>query len=135
MGDGSEDREAELARREADLGRREAAVTAREHALAERMEAAEAILAAADERDARADLRDATADQRERELDRARLLDQTDAVGYGGDWPERRAAGLDRMHSKEDRAASHDDRIQLTEGPEEPEEPEDVTGPGRPAPS
>ena len=79
------------------------------------MAAAEEILAAADERDAIADARDAAADKRENDLDRARLLAPPDTYGYGDDWPERRNAGLDRAHSKDDRAASHDDRIHLTQ--------------------
>ena len=45
------------------------------------------------------------------------MLDADDAH-YGDDWPERRNAGQDRWSSKGDRAASHDDRIQLTEGPD-----------------
>jgi hypothetical protein len=109
-------READLRRREADVDRREADVAAREVALARRMESAEAVLAAADERDAVADARDVAADRRERELDRAHLLAPPDSYGYGDDWPERRAAGLDREHAKGDRQASHVDRITLTEG-------------------
>ena len=44
------------------------------------------------------------------------MLAPRDDVGYGDDWPERRNAALDRRSSKADRAASHDDRIQLAEG-------------------
>jgi hypothetical protein len=33
---------------------------------------------------------------------------------YGTHWPERRNAGSDRAHSKDDRKASHADRIALT---------------------
>ena len=105
-------------RREADLARREAEVTAREAALAERMESAKGILEAADERDLRADARDAAADKRERDLDLHRMLGSQD-VQYGEDWEARRQAGLDRLFSKGDREASHDDRVQLTEGPVE----------------
>ncbi|KQV72780.1 hypothetical protein ASC64_19225 [Nocardioides sp. Root122] len=83
-------------------------MTAREAALAKRMEEAQAILAAAD--------RDAAADERERDLDRAKMVAPPDAGDYGHDWPERRCAAADREHSKDDRAASHDDRIHLTEG-------------------
>jgi hypothetical protein len=104
-----------------DLERREAEVTAREAALEERREAAGAILAAADERDSVSDARDAAADKREHDLDLAEFLAPTDKTGYGGSWPERRNAALDRAHSKDDRVASHDDRGALTEGPAEPE--------------
>jgi uncharacterized protein (DUF3084 family) len=109
--------------REDDLERREADVTAREAALAERSETAQAILDAADERDASADTRDAAADEREKDLDRAELLAPPDKLGYGGDWPERRNASLDRGHAKDDRTASHGDRIALTEGHVEDDEP------------
>lgn len=108
-----------------DLERREARVSAREAALDERMEAAEAILAAADERDAISDARDVAADKREHDLDLAEFLSPKDKAGYGGDWPERRNAALDRAHSKGDRTASHEDRDALTESPEDPEDPED----------
>lgn len=107
-GQGSREREAELERREAEVSAREAAV-------AERTEAAQAILAAADVRDATSDARDAAADKRENDLDCAELLAPTDEYGYGGDWPERRNAALDRGHAKDDRTASHDDRIALIE--------------------
>jgi hypothetical protein len=116
-------READLRRREADLDRREAAVAAREAALARRTEAAHGVLAAADERDAVADARDVAADRREMELDRAQLLAPPDGRRYGDDWPERRAAGLDREFSKDDRQASHVDRITLTEGLDAPDAP------------
>ena len=106
---------------QAALGRREAAVAAREAALARHVEAAQAILAAADERDALADARDAAADKRERDLDLSELLASADHRGYGDDWPERRNAGLDRTHAKENRAASHEDRLALTEGRAEDE--------------
>ena len=101
--------------READLERRETEVVAREAALAERGEAADEILDAADERDAIADARDALADKRETDHDLAELLDPSDGHGYGGDWPERRNAALDRAQAKQDRASSHDDRIALSE--------------------
>jgi hypothetical protein len=79
-------------------------------------------LAAANERDAVADARDVAADQRENDLDRQTLLAPPEVTGYGKDWPERRHAGMDRAHSKDDRKASHDDRIHLTEGldPDQP---------------
>lgn len=102
--------------READLERREREVAAREAALDERLEAAKAILTAADARDATADTRDDAADKRETDLDRAQLLDPLGERAYGSDWPERRNAGLDREHAKEDRTASHADRVGLTEG-------------------
>ncbi len=101
--------------READLERREDAVAAREAALAERVEAAQEIVGAADERDAAADIRDEAASQRENDLDLAQLLAPEDEYGYGGDWPERRNANLDRGYAKDDRKASHSDRLALTE--------------------
>jgi hypothetical protein len=101
--------------READLEQRENAVTAREEALAERMDAAKVVLDAAEERDTDADARDGVADRRESDLDLAQLLTTDDKHGYGGDWAERRNANLDRVHAKDDRKASHDDRIALTE--------------------
>jgi hypothetical protein len=90
-------------------------VRTREAFLGRRMTAAEEILAAADERDAAGDARDTAADNRENDSDRAKLVAPPETYGYGDDWPERRNAGLDRVHSKDDRAASHDDRIHLTQ--------------------
>ena len=101
--------------READLERRQDAVAAREAALAERMEAAQEIVEAAEQRDAAADIRDDAASKRENDLDLAQLLAPEDEYGYGGDWPERRNANLDRGHAKDDRKASHNDRLALTE--------------------
>ena len=105
----------EAEEREADLERREAEVAAREDALAERGEATEAIPDAADKRDATADARDVAADKREDDHDLAQLLSPDNEHGYGGDWPERRNAALDRGQSKGDRTSSHDDRMALTE--------------------
>jgi len=102
--------------READIERREDAVAAREAALAERVEAAQVIVEAADERDVAADIRDDAASQREKDLDLAELLAPEDEHGYGGDWPERRNANLDREYAKDDRKASQSDRLALTEG-------------------
>jgi len=121
-------REAALAAREETLVEREAALSDREHALAERMRAAHEILVAAEERDAVSDSRDTGGDTREQVLDRAHFL----ATGetYGDERPMRGGAALDRDHAKGDRAASRDDRIALTEGPEESEE--DETGDGHP---
>ena len=87
----------------------------REAALAERMEAAQAILDAADERDAAADTRDGVADKRENDLDLVEFLAPEDEHGYGGGWRERRHANLDREQAKDDRNASHGDRLALTE--------------------
>ena len=121
-------REAHPEPRDADLERRETAVEARqivveareivvearEAAHAERIDAAREIGAAADKRDAASDDRDVAAGKRENDLDRAEMLDPESK--YGAHWPERRNAGLDRGHAKDDRTASHDDRIALTEG-------------------
>lgn len=120
------ERESSLGRREEALVEREAALTVRETALAERMAAADEILAAAEKRDAISDSRDTRGETRESALDQARLLARGDA--YGEDLPLRRGAALDREHAKEDRAASRDDRIALTESPEEFEADERVDG-------
>jgi len=133
MGDGgtelersADEREAAIAAREAALAEREAALSVREKALAERMRGAREILVAADERDAVSDSRDMGGDTREQVLDRAHFL----ATGetYGDELPLRRGAALDREHAKGDRAASRDDRIALTESPEEIEPDETVDG-------
>ncbi len=118
------EREAALGRREEALAEREAALTVRKTAVAERMAAAHEILAAADKRDAISDSRDTRGETREQVLDQAHLLARGDA--YGDDLPLRRGAALDREHAKEDRAASRDDRIALTESPEEIEADETV---------
>lgn len=86
------------------------------------MHAAEEIRDAAEERDAVSDARDVTADRREHDLDRADLLNPKN--DYGAHWPERRNAGIDRVHAKDDRAASHADREALTEDGNEDEQPE-----------
>lgn len=106
-------RESALEAREATLGEGEQTLAVRERALAQRMKAAHEILTAADERDAISDSRDIGGDTREQNLDRANFL----ATGehYGDDWPLRRGAALDREHAKGDRAASHNDRVALTE--------------------
>jgi hypothetical protein len=97
---------------ETDVEQRMEAMKGVEAALAERTSTACEILAAADERDAVADARDLAADRREHDLDLAQFL----AVGgddYGHDWPERRAAALDRRHAKQDRIAARRDRMAL----------------------
>ena len=115
-------REAALAAREVALAEREATLKVREKALDERMRAAREILAAADERDAISDSRDTGGDTREHVLDQARFLATGDT--YGDDLPLRRGAALDREHAKGDRAASHEDRIALTEDPDDPKRPD-----------
>lgn len=110
-------RERALAAREARLAERESALGVREKALAERMGTAHEILTAADEWDAISDSRDVGGDTREQVLDRARFLATGDT--YGDDMPLRRGAALDREHAKGDRKASHDDRVALTEDPDD----------------
>jgi len=78
----------------------------------EGVRAAKEILAAAAERDARADARDAAADKRDQDLDLAALLGARD---YGGDWPARRAAALDRENAKQDRTAARLDLSALAD--------------------
>lgn len=91
---------------------------------ARRRDAADEILAAADARDDDADARDAAAVERENAFDKEDFMRPEGT--YSDHWPERRAAGLDREHSKDDRTASHDDRVALTEdqdGDEDETEP------------
>jgi hypothetical protein len=95
------------------LDRREALLDAREAALDERMVSGRAILEAADQRDAAADDRDEAAQDRSNDLDRTEFAAEGDS--YGERWPERRDAALGREHAKDDRTASHGDRIALTE--------------------
>jgi uncharacterized protein (DUF3084 family) len=109
--------EIERKRRESAVEARENAVEAREETQNERMETAQGIRAAADERDVAAGARDAAADKREHDLDRAEML--TSGSNYGAHWPERRNAGIDRAHAKDDRTASHADRIAMTETDDE----------------
>jgi uncharacterized protein (DUF3084 family) len=104
--------------RAADLERRLAVLEVREAAFAERMKAAQQILAAADQRDARAEARDRAADKRVHDLDLAEFL-AADGE-YGNDWPERRAAALDRKHAKDDRMAARRDRMALAQDWVEP---------------
>jgi hypothetical protein len=120
MGDGGTEDDQTADEREVALAAREAALAEGEAALAERMESAQDILAAGEQRDAIADARDVGAETREHDLDRARFLAPT-GHDYGDDLPERRGAAADRVHSKGDRGASHDDRIALTETKDEPE--------------
>jgi uncharacterized protein (DUF3084 family) len=108
-----EPREADLERRETAVAARETAVEARDAAHAERIDAAQEIGAAADKRDAASVARDVAAEERENDLDRAEMLDPESK--YGAHWAERRNAGLDRGHAKNDRTASHGDRVALTE--------------------
>jgi hypothetical protein len=99
-------------RREATLARWKATVDAGEAGLAEHSDTVAKILAAAHERDAISDARDAAAEERRRELDLAEMLD-VDGT-YGDHWAEQREAGLDRLHAKDDRTASREDRTALT---------------------
>jgi hypothetical protein len=110
--------------RETDLERRLASLEAREAALAERVRAAQEILAAADQRDALADARDIAADRRDHDLDLAEFL-AADGE-YGNDWPERRAAALDRKHAKADRIAARRDRMALAQDCIEPSRPQSL---------
>lgn len=57
--------------------------------------------------------------KRENLVDRAEMMDPNS--DYGAHWPERRNAGLDRGHAKDDRRASRGDRVALTEGGDEEE--------------
>ena len=98
---------------ETDLEGRLAALAARETVFAERMRFAQEILAAADARDALADARDLAADRRENEHDLLEFL--APGGDYGRDWPDRRAAGLDREQAKDDRKAARRDRVALAQ--------------------
>ena len=77
------------------------------------MRTTEDILAAADERDDRADARDLAAVTRETDLDREKWLARDGE--YGLDWPERRAAAIDRESAKQDRIAARLDRLALVD--------------------
>jgi hypothetical protein len=77
----------------------------------EATKAAEKIMAAAEARDDLADARDLAAVEREIREDLAQML-SSDA-DYGHDWPERRAAALDRECAKHDRVAARLDRVAL----------------------
>lgn len=116
----ADDHDRDLDEREVELERREAVLAAREDAFQRRMEAATDILAAAEQRDTDADVRDTRADVREAETDKAAFAASEKSV-YGEDWPDRRAAAIGREHAKGDRAASHDDRVALTEDKDGPQ--------------
>ncbi|MFM9877637.1 MAG: hypothetical protein ACKVOG_07290 [Rhodoglobus sp.] len=76
---------------------------------------AKSILAAAAQRDEAADIRDVRSEERAAAADLKAFLDTGQLyVGHG----ERRAAALDRAHSKRDRESSADDRARLVEGEE-----------------
>lgn len=60
------------------------------------MNASQSILDSADKRDIAADARDVAAEQRESDLDQAKFLGSEGDDGFGGDWSQRRGAGLDR---------------------------------------
>lgn len=113
-------REAEVTQRERAADEREAELLARE-SLAEMVLAADddrgvnarRILHDADHRDEVSDARDVDADDREGAASRAAFLDDT-RDDSGRHQPEvRRAAALDRRHSKSDRASAATDRIEL----------------------
>ncbi len=95
------------------IGEQEVADVKGMEAVFERISATREILAVAEERDAVADARDLAADRRGHDLDLAQFL----AVDgdYGHDWPERRAAALDRQHAKQDRTAARRDRMALAQ--------------------
>ena len=71
------------------------------------------ILTAGDARDASADARDHVASRRDQARDLTVLLDVSS--DYGVDWPERRAATLDRERAKQDRIAARLDRWALAD--------------------
>ena len=97
---------------ETDIQQRLATLEALEAVCVEGMRAAAEIVAAADERDALADARDLSAEQHEHGLDLAHFLAAEDD-DYGYDWPERRAAALDREHARQDRIAARGDLTAL----------------------
>ncbi len=111
-----EQRVHDLERREREVERRELDAHTREKALVARLEAAQAILLAAHERDAVADTRDALADSRDRDLDLASMLITASDHVYGGTWPERRHAALDRELARSDRLAARLDLTALVVG-------------------
>jgi uncharacterized protein (DUF3084 family) len=109
-----EARETVVEERETTVEARELTVEARETAQGARMQAAQGMRDAADKRDVVSGARDVAADKREHDLDQADMLNSE--IDYGAHWPERRNAGIDRAHAKDDRTASHADRVAMTEG-------------------
>lgn len=102
-----DDREQAADEREAELARREAEAKA---VLADRSENKRKILEDAEHRDRVSDARDVDADERENTASRAAFLSQK----HSGHEPEvRRAAALDRRHSKSDRTSAAADRAEL----------------------
>jgi hypothetical protein len=113
------DREAAVRHREHAADDRETALTAREYladavlaADDERGTTARRILDDAERRDEVSDARDVDADGREGAASRAAFLDAQ--PGHSHDKPAtRRAAALDRRHSKSDRTSAATDRAEL----------------------
>lgn len=114
-------REAAVAEREQRADEREAALDVREAVVETVLSAdddrgvnARKILEDADHRDEVSDARDVKADDREGSASRAAFLDDKNRGGHQPD--VRRAAALDRRHSKSDRASAANDRIELAGG-------------------
>jgi hypothetical protein len=109
--------------REAALCERESLVDAVESAQAHRDVVNREILELADGRDEVADSRDAAADTREAAASLAAFLDHEP---HDQDPEVRRAAALDRRHSKADRASASVDRSELADGtPATPDQHDD----------
>ena len=97
--------------REAALEARESRVEAMLASQADRDTNARKILDEADQRDEVSDARDADANDREVAASRAEFLDQKDNSQHQP--AVRRAAALDREHSKSDRKKAGTDRVEL----------------------
>ena len=108
----AESRERKAEQREAALDTRENNIRAEEAAGADLKEEVQAILDDADERDRQADARDSQADDRDRADSFESFLHDKDFTPGAR---ARRAAGIDRLDSKSDRASAADDRSRLTE--------------------
>jgi hypothetical protein len=127
-------REAAVREREKAADDREAALDARE-ALVEtvltamdgRGENARRILDDADHRDEVSNARDTDADDREGAASRAAFLDLEHGGGHDQHPEVRRAAALDRRHSRSDRASAANDRVELAGG----DAPDDTPTGGR----
>ena len=126
---GTHERESAADQRQRDADRREAALDAREEivraqevASAERRREEQSIIDEAVARDGQADARDDKADDRDRTASLESFLHDAD-LSSGA--KARRAAGLDRSDSKDDRISAAVDRSRLTGGGHPPATVED----------
>ena len=105
------ERDARASARETELDAREIRADAQEARESDRAQETEEILTAADERDGRAEMRDRVADERERAASLRSFLHDDE---YAAALQTRRAAAMDRSHSKTDRISGASDRAKLS---------------------